>query len=69
MSSLPWCIIVDFNDLLSQQDNVGTHPHPNWLCMCFREAVDDFALSDIKLHGHPFTWIKSPTTNQVLEKR
>jgi hypothetical protein len=48
MSSLPWCIIGDFNDLLSQQDKAGIHPHPNWLCMGFREAVDDCALSDIK---------------------
>jgi len=31
MSSLPWCIIGDFNDLLSQQDKAGIHPYPNWL--------------------------------------
>jgi hypothetical protein len=68
-SSLPWCIIGDFNDLLSQQDKVGIHPHPNWLCLGFREAVDDCALFDIKLHGHPFTWIKSSGTNRVLEER
>jgi len=68
MSSLLRCIIGDFNDLLSQQDKAGIHPHPNWLCMG-REAVDDYALSDIKLHGHPFTWIKSPGTNRVLEER
>ena len=69
MSSLPWCIIGDFNDLLSQQDKAGIHPHPNWLCMGFREVVDDCALSDIKLHGHPFTRIKSPGTDRVLEER
>jgi len=69
MSSLPWCIIGDFNDLLSQHDKAGIHPHLNWLCMGFPKAVDDCALSDIKLHGHPFTWIKSPGTNRVLEER
>jgi len=37
--------------------------------MGFREAVDDCALSDIKLHGHPFTWIKRPGTNRVLEEK
>jgi len=37
--------------------------------MSFREAVDDCALSDIKLHGHPFTWTKSPGTKRVLEER
>jgi len=69
MPSLSWCIIGDFNDLLSKQDKAGIHPHPNWLCMDFCEAVDYCALSDIKLHGHPFTWIKSPDTNRVLEER
>jgi len=39
------------------------------LCIGFHEAVDDCALSVIKLHGHPFTWIKSPGTNRVLEER
>jgi exonuclease III len=39
MSELPWCIIGDFNDLLSQEDKQGLHPHPNWLCEGFRNAV------------------------------
>jgi len=29
MSYLLWCIIEDFNDLLSQQHKVGFNPHPN----------------------------------------
>jgi hypothetical protein len=64
-----WCIIGDFNDLLSQQDKYCIQPHPHWLCIGFCEVVDCCALSDIKLHSHPFTWIKSPGTNRVLEVR
>jgi limonene-1,2-epoxide hydrolase len=37
--------------------------------MGFREADDDCALSDFKLHGRPFTCIKSPGNNRVLEER
>ncbi|GAU48815.1 hypothetical protein TSUD_99870 [Trifolium subterraneum] len=59
MSSIPWCIIGDFNDLLSQADKKGIHPHPNGLCMGFRQAVSDCDLTDIPIEGHPFTWIKS----------
>ncbi|PNX92542.1 ribonuclease H [Trifolium pratense] len=69
MSLLPWCIIGDFNDLLSHEDKKGIHPHPNWLCMGFREAISDYDLSDIPLEGHPFTWIKSRGTNHVIEER
>ncbi|CAJ2637965.1 unnamed protein product [Trifolium pratense] len=69
MSPVPWCIIGDFNDLLSQEDKKGIHPHPNWLCMVFRQAINDCNLIDIPLAGHPFTWIKSRGTPHVIEER
>ncbi|XP_058776789.1 uncharacterized protein LOC131651141 [Vicia villosa] len=69
MSTTPWCVIGDFNDLLSHQDKVGIHPHPNWLCAGFREAVSDCNLLDIPMEGHPFTWIKSRGTPHVIEER
>ncbi|MCH84362.1 hypothetical protein A2U01_0005194, partial [Trifolium medium] len=48
MSDLPWCIVGDFNDL-SQEDKKGLHPHPNWLCADFQNAVSDCDLTDIQL--------------------
>ncbi|CAJ2661731.1 unnamed protein product [Trifolium pratense] len=69
MSDLPWCIIGDFNDLLSQDDKKGTHPHPNWLCNGFRNAVSDCDLTDIQLEGYPYTWIKSRGSPNVIEER
>ncbi|GAU43245.1 hypothetical protein TSUD_241360 [Trifolium subterraneum] len=69
MSSIPWCIIGDFNDLLSQADKKGIHPHPNGLCMEFRQAVSDCGLTDIPIEGHPLTWIKSRGTPHVTEER
>jgi len=69
MSSLPWCIIGDFNDFLSQQDKLVIHAHQNWLCNGFHEAINDCDLYDIKLEGHMFTWIKSPSTTRVMEER
>ncbi|GAU27989.1 hypothetical protein TSUD_373850 [Trifolium subterraneum] len=69
MSSLSWCIIGDFTDLLSQVDKRGNLPHPNWLCMGFRQAISDCDLSDISLEGYPFTWIKSRGTHHVIEER
>ncbi|GAU30401.1 hypothetical protein TSUD_364470 [Trifolium subterraneum] len=69
MSSIPWCIIGDFNDLLSRSDKKGIHPHPNGLCMGFRQAVSDCDLTDIPIEGHQFTWIKSRGTPHVIEER
>jgi endonuclease/exonuclease/phosphatase family metal-dependent hydrolase len=69
MSTLPWCIIGDFNDLLSQEDKQGHNPHPNWLCEGFRCAVGDCDLTDINLDGYPFTWVKSRGTPHVIEER
>ncbi|GAU43015.1 hypothetical protein TSUD_28340 [Trifolium subterraneum] len=69
MSSIPWCIIGDFNDLLSHADKKGIHPHLNGLCMGFRQAVNDCDLTDIPIEGHPFTWIKSRGTPHVIEER
>ncbi|GAU23029.1 hypothetical protein TSUD_336770 [Trifolium subterraneum] len=69
MSYLPWCIVGDFNDLLSQADKKGFHPHPNWLCNGFRSAVSDCDLTNIYLEGYPYTWIKSGGTPYVIEER
>lgn len=68
MSNLPWCIIEDFKDLLSQDDKQGIHPYPNCLCMRFRNAFGDCDLTDIRLKGHQFTWIKSRGTSHVVER-
>ncbi|GAU34899.1 hypothetical protein TSUD_144300 [Trifolium subterraneum] len=69
MSDLPWCIIGDFNDLLSQEDKRGNHPHPNWLCNGFKTAVGDCDFTDIHLEGYPYTWIKSRGSSNVIEER
>ncbi|GAU45877.1 hypothetical protein TSUD_401030, partial [Trifolium subterraneum] len=69
MSQLPWCIIGDFNDLLSQEDKRGVHPHPNWLCSGFRNAMNDCNLIDIYLEGYPYTWSKSRGTDHAIEER
>jgi hypothetical protein len=69
MSDHPWCIIGDFNDLLSQEDKKGDHSHPNWLCNGFRNAVSDCDLTDIHLEGYPFTWVKSRGSTNIIEER
>ncbi|XP_058758626.1 uncharacterized protein LOC131631872 [Vicia villosa] len=69
MSDSPWCIIDDFNDLLSQEDKRGIHSHPNWLCTGFRQVVNDCDLIDIALEGYQYTWVKSRGAAHMIEER
>ncbi|XP_058741766.1 uncharacterized protein LOC131614157 [Vicia villosa] len=69
MSDNPWCIIGDFNDLLSQEDKRGIHLHLNWLCNGFRNAVEECNLTDISIEGYQFTWTKSRGTPHMIEER
>jgi hypothetical protein len=49
ISHLPWCIIGDFNDILSANEKKGRVDRPNWLIKGFREAVTDAGLVDIPM--------------------
>lgn len=69
LSSIPWCFIGDFNDLLSDEDKCGRVEHPSWLLSGFREMVLACNLADIQLEGYPFTWWKSRGTDRAVEER
>ncbi|XP_074352031.1 uncharacterized protein LOC141691191 [Apium graveolens] len=58
ISSLPWCIVGDFNDMLFPSDKKGKHNHPQFLMHGFREAIVDSKLVEIDLSGGHFTWEK-----------
>jgi len=69
MSTDPWCIIDDFNDLLTSDDKRGGSERPTWLYNGFRSAVNDCNLHDLPLGGYPFTWFKSLGTPRTIEGR
>lgn len=59
LSPLPWCIIGDFNNLLSNDDKRGGVPYPSWFKDGFRRSIEDCGLVEVSLDGHPFTWAKN----------
>jgi len=69
MSTDPWCIIGDFNDLLTSDDKRGGSERPTWLYNGFRSAVNDCNLHDLPLEGYPFRWFKSLGTHRAIEER
>ena len=69
ISTLPWCCIGDYNDLLTQAEKRGRRSHPEWLIKGFREATESSGLIDIGMEGFQFTWEKSRGTPDWIEER
>ncbi|MCH81633.1 endonuclease/exonuclease/phosphatase family protein, partial [Trifolium medium] len=68
-TSLPWCVMGDFNDMLSADDKRGGTAQPNWLIRGFREAVQDSRLIDLPMEGYQFTWTKGRRAQNPTEER
>lgn len=58
-----------FNNLLSDEDKKGGASYPNWLKNGFRSAIDECALVEIPLDGHPYTWAKNHGSCGWVEER
>lgn len=69
LSSLPWVVMGDFNDILAQEEKKGGKPQPNWLIQGFTDAVISSGPRDLHFEGCQFTWEKSRgTPNWIAEK-
>lgn len=68
LSQLPWCILGDFNDLLSPDDKWGRCDHPPYLMTGFRNVILDAHLIDIDMVGYPFTWRFGLGPSHALEQ-
>ena len=51
-SNMPWCLVGDFNDLLTQSEKHGRVRHPNYLIQGFWDAVHFGGLNDVPMHGY-----------------
>jgi len=68
LSQLSWCIIGDFNDILSADEKNRRYDRQPWLIQEFQQAVLGGGLVDIHMDGYAFTWFKSLGTDQVVEE-
>lgn len=57
-SSLPWCMIGDFNDIVSMEEKRGGRVQPRSLIEGFSEAINNCGLEDLGFVGDHFTWEK-----------
>lgn len=67
-STIPWCCVGDFNDLLAQSEKRGRLPHPVRLINDFWGTVEDCDFTDIGMTGHQYTWEKGRGPLILLKK-
>ncbi|RYR23367.1 hypothetical protein Ahy_B03g068604 [Arachis hypogaea] len=65
----PQAYLGDFNDILSQEENVGILPQPKICLETFRRFVDDNGLMDVDLKESKYTWFSNSRNNFITRER
>ncbi|XP_074336615.1 uncharacterized protein LOC141673774 [Apium graveolens] len=68
-SSLPWCIIGDFNDIMYVHEKRGGRVQDRYLLEGFKEAVNESGLQDLGYVGNEFTWERSRGSPTWIQER
>ena len=68
-NTLPWCLIGDMNNVLSQNDKRGGRPYPHRLLQGFQDVLNDCELTDMHLCGYQYTWERGLGTTHHIEVR
>lgn len=68
-SALPWCIIGDFNDLMSISEKRGGRRPLNYLLQGFSDTVAECGLLDLGYEGECFTWEKGRGSPMWIQER
>ncbi|WOH11566.1 hypothetical protein DCAR_0831055 [Daucus carota subsp. sativus] len=68
-SSLPWCVLGDFNDMLFEFEKKGGRPQPRRLLEGFNQTVIDCNLEDLGFNGYEFTWERCRGTTMWIQER
>lgn len=68
-STLPWCIIGDFNDLMFKDEKGGGREHPGNLLQGFTNVIDECGLQDLRFGGEKLTWEKSRGKQAWVQER
>ncbi|XP_074337072.1 uncharacterized protein LOC141674252 [Apium graveolens] len=68
-STPPWCIIGDFNDLMTADEKEGGQSHPRNLLSGFSDAITDCGLLDLGYEGEQFNWERFRGTDRWVVER
>lgn len=68
-SSLPWCVIGDFNDMVVDGEKRGGRRHPRSLLQGFSDTIMDCRLIDLGFDGEKYTWERGRGTDNWVQER
>ncbi|KAK1366627.1 hypothetical protein POM88_042188 [Heracleum sosnowskyi] len=66
-ANLPWCLVGDFNNVISQAEKRGGPSYPDHLIEGFKDCLHEANLQDLEIIGHQFTWERGRTTDHWTE--
>ncbi|KAM6567220.1 hypothetical protein CsatA_026348 [Cannabis sativa] len=66
---LPWFVIGDFNEILSNSNKSGGALRSESQMDAFRKAIDKGCLYETLVDGDPFTWAKNQAAANTLKER
>ena len=70
MVSLPWVLLGDFNEMISEDEKMGGLPLNRNRIFAFRNCMDKCGLMDLGFQGPRFTWTnKSPVWQCNIKER
>lgn len=69
LSTIPWCIWGDFNDLMHASDKKGGLNHSQYLLDGFSKTIHECQLSELHLSGGTFTWERSRGTEAWVREK
>ena len=68
-STLPWCIIGDFNDMMVAEEKIGGCAQPRRLLDGFTDCIHDCQLMDLGFVGNEFTWERERGSDRWIQER
>ena len=57
LHNLPWVMLGDFNELLSNDDKSGGNPVNMSRALLFKDCLDSCGMIDLGFHGARYTWV------------
>lgn len=68
-TTIPWCVVGNFNDLMFNHEKEGGRVHPRFLLEGFIEVVNDCGLIDLGFVGSVFMWEISRRSSTWVQER